>query len=283
MTQIMFPLDKAHEALDEFLGGGTDGERLTERWIAGKDGKPLAYFVPAGYLHDLRNGYHQWTEAQEVHDDHDLPPGYRPWLHSPLALEERLLPHEPLHEPLARMMFEKGYGELEEKSQWHVRATAIMCLLRVTLDPDGHGAVPVLMAGHETDEPGEALRWQLAFVTKVPGLYTRVTANGFFGEEWGIVTGSGFRVHTGWYSQEDATACAEALGRVLPNTDWMRLTPSGFTPKAMEAVRAVVRKYHRAGADDQAPEPAVMDDHLPAEDGPADVAQDTGQAQGAVP
>jgi len=266
MTQIMFPLDKAHEALDDFLGGDRDhrGERM-ERWLAGEDGEAVAYLVPARDHDAMRAGYTHWVESQEVRDEAAAPErGYKPWRHSPLASEERLLPVEPLHEPLAHGMFRKPYDELDEQQKNAVMGTAVFCLLRVTLDPDGQGAVPVMVHGHEHDEPGTGLRWQLAFVTKVPGLYVRVTGNGFIGEEWGIVTGSGFRVQSGWYSRDDAAECCEALGRVLPNTDWMRLTPSAFTPKAQAAIKAVLRRYHPFGINEKEPEPEVMADPVPA-------------------
>lgn len=275
MTQIMYPLDKAHEALDAFLDHEGGECRHVERWIADENGNALAFITPAESHGKTLNGYHHWLEAQEVvgEDPEDIAPehGYKPWRHSPLASVDRMLPTEPLQDPLARMFYQKPYDELGSDEQSRVRVAAACALLRVTLDPDGQGAVPVMVAGHEGDEPGVGLRWQLAFVTKVPGLYVRVTANGFFGEEFGIVTGSGFRVASGWHSRDDATGCAEALGRTLPNTDWMRLTPRAFTPRALEAIRAVLRRYRPFGINEREPEPEVMADPVPAEGGPCAV------------
>jgi len=264
MTQIMFPLDKAHEALDEFLNNdrGPRGERI-ERWLADENGEPAAYLVDAAAYEEISNGHAHWLEAQEVRDGASAPEhGYKPWRHSPLATQDRLLPIEPLHDPLARGMFRKPYDELDEKQKNAIMGTAIWCVLRVTLDPDGQGAVPILAAGHDGDEPGSGLRWQLGFVTEVPGLFLRVTGNGFFGEEYGIVTGSGYRLAGGWYSRDEAGKAAVALGRVLPNTDWMRLTPGAFTPKAKEAIAAVIRKYRFPG-DDSGPDPEPMTDEVP--------------------
>lgn len=274
MTQIMFPRDKAHEALDAFLDGEGGDARPVERWIADEKGEPLAYLVPADAYHEMSDGHAHWTDSQEVRDPAAAPEhGYKPWRHSPLATQDRLLPIEPLQDPLAHGMFRKPYDELDEQQKNAIMGTAIWALLRVTLDPDGQGAVPVLVAGHEGDEPGEGLRWQLAFVTKIPGLYVRVTSNGFFGEEWGIVTGSGYRVHSGWYSRDGAAECCEALGRTLPNTDWMRLTPSAFTPRAKAAIKAVLRRYHPFGINEKEPEPEVMADPVPADGEPATVAE----------
>lgn len=264
MTQLQYGRHEAHQAIDEFLADHVPDGRPFCRQIDGDDGEPLAYIVPAAAYHEMEAGHRNWLDSQEVHDDPGLPPGYRPWLHSPLAATERLLPTEPLQEPLARWLFKKPWAELTEPQRHEVVYAAISCLLRVTLDPDGQGAVPVLAAGHDFDEPGPPLRWQLAYVTGVPGLYLRVTGNGFTGEEWGIVTGSGWKVGSGWLSREWAAACCEALGRVLPNCDWMRLTPDGFTPKAKAAVAATIRRYSWLGLRAADPEPEVMTDPVPA-------------------
>ena len=194
MPQIGFPLSEAHQALDAFLAElATPGETIYERWFSKGDEKAEvgAYIVPAAAYDAMSSGYSSWLESQEVHDsDDDLPPGYRPWQHSPLATTERLLPTEPFQEPLAQIIHRKPYAELTKKEQDGITYDAIALLLRVTLDPDGQGAVPVLSVCHSGDEPGHGLRWQIAFITPVPGLFTRINGNGFLGEEWAIVTGS---------------------------------------------------------------------------------------------
>lgn len=266
MTQIAFRLSDAHEALDQFLASPEGGSR----WIGdGKEsgdnyGKPLAYIVSAEGYDELSNGHRQWLEAEEVRDYPVTE--YRPWIHSPLADTDRLLPTEPLYDTLARAIFGKPYDELadDSKDQWKVRATAVACLLEVQFDPDGQGAVPVMTLGHDQDDPGRGLRWRIAFRTAVRGLFLRVTGNGFLGEEWGICTGSGYVLSSGWCSRDDANSAAEALGRTLPNADWMRLTPDGFTPAAKTAIRAVLKRYHVWGLDEKAPEPEVLTDQVPA-------------------
>ena len=273
MTQIGFPLSRAHEALDEFLAdpGGM------ARWIGEHDdenrpgnpdyGRVLAHIVGAEAWERVSNGYHQWHEALEVRDDFaGEPPAYRPWSYSPLATMDRLLPTAPLLPALAWAVHKKKLDDLTEDEQDVLTSHAIMCLLRVQLDPDGQGAVPILMVGHSEDEPGQALRWQIAFVTPVPGLYVRVTGNGFTGEEWGIVTGSGWKLSSGWYSRDQVLACVEALGRVLPNADWMRLEPSGYTDRAKAAIRSVLRRYRTFGIDEKQSEPEVMADAVPCDD-----------------
>jgi len=278
MTQIGFPLDQAHEALDQFLNDEDrdhDGERM-DRWIGIPAEQPrpnreydrvVAHIVGDEHYQRILNGYQQWTKAQEVRDEElDPPSGYTPWKHSPTASMDRLMPVEPLLDVLSRSIFRKPYADLEgdefERETWHVRSTAIMCLLEVQLDPDGNGAVPILTLSHDPDEPGPGLRWQVACRTGVRGLYVRAVA-GFFGDEWEILTGSGYVLTRGWYERQEAEAACAALGRVLPNADWMRLTPDGFTPTAQAAIAAVIKRY-RFGPDDSKPDPDVLDEVVPA-------------------
>lgn len=268
MTQISFPLSQAHEALDEFLAAQQAGKGSTDRMartILSEDGEEaIAEIVPSADYDEMRRGYDQWLESKEQQMvDADLPSGYRPWRHSPLATVDRLLPTEPLMRPLAAAVFKRKLEDLTEKERDSLIGDAIWCLLRVTLDPDGQGAVPILALGHDPHEPGNALRWQLAFVTEVPGLFIRVTSNGFFGEEYGIVTGSGYILKSGWYDRDEAGKAVAALGRTLPNADWMRLTPDGFTDRAKEAMRAVLSKYVSFGVREDQPEPEVLADELP--------------------
>lgn len=266
MTQLMFTRGQAHQAIDEALED--DGGHMFDRWIAGDDDEALAYIVPADRYAAMEAGHRNWLDSQEVHDDPGLPPGYRPWVHSPLATTERLLPKEPMEEPLAHFMFGKKHAELDQREQDQVTYAAICLLLRVTLDPDGQGAVPVLAACHDQDDPNPAVRWQIAYVTPVPGLFTRVTGNGFTGAEWAIVTGSGWIVRSGYLNRELATTAAEALGRTLPGCDWMRLTPHEYTPPAKAAILAVLRRYQQWGTDDKQPEPEAMPGLVIPEGGP---------------
>jgi len=268
MPQIAFNIDTAHQALDDFLSD-PDGAR-TERWIGdgtgGQYGEPIAYIVPAERMHEMRRADAAWQDWQQIAEYTDPEPGqYKPWQHGPRANTDRLLPIEPIEDAMARAMFGKDHAELNEDQRNKVMAHAIHVLLCVQLDPDGRGAVPVLALGHDHADPGHGLRWQLAFVTAVPGLYVRVSGNGFFGEEWAILTGSGYILRSGWYSREDAARCCEALARVLPNTDWMRLTPDAFTDRAKEAVAATIKRYGPwADRDSADPDPEPVTDAVPA-------------------
>lgn len=266
MPQISFTKDRAQQALAEFLDGERQPDgRPYDRTILSEDGTTaIAEIVDAEHYNNLLNGYRQWQESQEIHGDADLPPGYRPFRHSPTATPERLMPTEPLHEPLARYIFGKGYDELEQREQDRVFGAALMCLLNTTLDADSTGAVPVLMLGHDHDAPDSRLLWHLAYVTDTPGLFLRATGNGFFGEEWGIVTGSGYKITGGYLSREGAAWAVAALARTLPKVEWMRMTPDNLTDTAMAAIRKVLAKYHPFGERDEQPEPEVVEDSLTA-------------------
>jgi hypothetical protein len=261
MPQISFPLDKAHQALDEFLTGkdavDSHGNRYSRHIYDAKD-NGIAVILSDTEYRDLLNGYHAWQDSQQPKDDADLPAGYRPYIHSPNATTDRLLPHEPLHEPLAHAMFRKPFEELDDTEQANVTYVAIACLLRTTFDADTQGAVPILMFSHNGDDPEPRQFWQLAYKTDVDGLFLRATANGFLGEEWAIVTGSEWRLAKGWWSRDDAARAAAAIARVVPYIDWMSADPDQFTEKSRKALVATVRRYHFAGLREEHPEPEPL-------------------------
>lgn len=261
MPQISFPLDQAHQALDEFLTGtdavDSHGNRYSRHIYDGKE-KGVAVILSDTEYRDLLNGWHAWQDSQEPKDSPDLPPGYRPYVHSPEATVNRLLPHEPLHAPLAHAMYGKSFDELEQREQDRIIGVAIACLLRTTFDPDTQGAVPVLMFSHSGDDPEPRTFWQLAYKTDVDGLFLRASGNGFFGEEWAIVTGSGWRLAAGWFSRDEAARAAAAIARVLPYIDWMSADAEQFTEKSKAALRATVRRYHFTGLREDQPEPEPL-------------------------
>ncbi|MGW0920174.1 hypothetical protein ACWD3J_14290 [Streptomyces sp. NPDC002755] len=261
MPQISFPLDKAHQALDEFLTGDdavdSRGNRYSRSVYDEKDNR-IAVILSDEEYRTLSNGHDAWEGSQEPNDAADLPPGYRPYIHSPNATTDRLLPHEPLHMPIAHAMFRRGFDELNDDDQSRVIGIAIACLLRTTFDPDTQGAVPILMWSHAGDDPEPRQYWHLAYKTDVDGLFLRASSNGFFGEEWAIVTGSGWRLAHGWWSKDDAARAAAAIARVLPYIDWMSADAAHFTEKSKAALKATVRRYHFAGLREDRPEPEPL-------------------------
>lgn len=258
MTQISFPLDKANEAFDQFLNDGDrehNGRRMTRNVLDAKGDACLAVILDPAEHRELLDAYHAFNDSQQPKEDPDLPAGYRPYVHSPNATTDRLLPTEPLHPALAHGLYGKPFEELDASEQGRVIGVAINILLRVTLDADSQGAVPILMFSHSGDDPEPRKFWQLAYKTDTDGLFLRAEANGFFGEEWQIVTDSGWRVASGWWARDDAARAAAAMGRVLPYIDWMSATPDAFTEKSKKALGGVVRRYHFAGIREEHPEP----------------------------
>lgn len=261
MPQISFPLDKAHQALDEFLTGEDACDHRGMRYsrhINDDKGNAFAVILSDEDYRRYLRGYQAWQDSQEPNDSPDLPPGYRPYIHSPNGTENRLLPHEPLHAPLAHAIYGKTFDDLEQCEQDHVIGVAIACLLRTTLDADTQGAVPILMYSHDGDDPEPRQYWQLAYKTDVDGLFLRASGNGFFGEEWAIVTGSGWRLVSGWWSKDDAARAAAAIARVLPFIDWMSADADNFTDKSKAALKATIRRYHFAGLREDQPEPEPL-------------------------
>jgi hypothetical protein len=259
MTQISFPRSAAAEAVTDFLDGdrARDGRRITRNLLDDNDDCVAVILDPARHR-QLLDAEEAWEKSQEPQDYTDLPAGYRPYIHSPKATTERLLPTEPLNDPLAHAMFGKPYEDLEQGQRDRVLGVAISCLLRTTLDEDSQGAVPVLAFSHAPDDPETRQFWQLAYKTDVNGLFLRVTANGFFGDQWAIVTGSGYQLFGGWFSREDAGRAAAAIGRVLPFVDWMSVDPKHFTRRSTQALAATVRRYHFAGVREEHPEPEPL-------------------------
>ena len=258
MTQISFSLDKANEALDQFLNDGDrerNGRRMSRHILNAKGDAALAVILDPAEHRELLDAYHAFQDSQEPKEDPDLPAGYRPYIHSPNATTDRLLPTEPLQTPLSYALFQKPFEELTQHERDRVTYTAISCLLRTTLDPDSQGAVPVLMLSHNDDDPEPRKFWQLAYKTDVDGLFLRATSNGFFGEEWTIVTGSGWKLFSGWWSRSDAARAAAAISRVLPFIDWMSATPDAFTEKSRAALTQVLKRYHVTGLREDQPEP----------------------------
>lgn len=268
MTQISFPLGKASEALEQFLNDGArerNGRRMTRNVLDEKGEETLAVILDPAEHQELLDAEAAWDKSQEPVDAADLPPGYRPYIHSPNAAVERLLPHEPLHAPLAHGMFGKPYDDLTEREQFKVMGVAIACLLRTTFDPDSQGAVPILMWGHSNDDPQPRQFWQLAYKTDVDGLFLRAEANGFFGEEWAIVTGSGWKLAAGWHTRDAAAHATAAIGRVLPYIDWMAAGGDALTTKSKTALAAVLRRHHPFGIKDDVPEPEPLTADEPAD------------------
>lgn len=269
MTQISFSLDKASEALDQFLNDGDrehNGRRMSRNVLDAKGKKCLAVILDPAEHRELVDAYHAFNNSQEPEEDPDLPPGYRPYVHSPQAAVDRLLPHEPLHKPLAHAMFRKPYEDLDDTQQTQVMYVGIACLLRTTLDTDSQGAVPILAWSHAEDDPQPRQFWQLAYKTDVDGLFLRAEANGFFGEAWAIVTGSGWKLFAGWFAREDAALAVAAIGRVLPYVDWMSVTGDDLTDRSKKALGQVIRRYHYFGVREERPEPEPLTEDTAADD-----------------
>lgn len=273
MTQITFPFDEAHKALGEFLSGDADGmghdDRRIGRSIASPDGNgTAASIVDPVYLSELRTAAEAWREHMQPKDDYDQG-AYMPYLHAPTAREDRLLPVDELADTIARHYHGKPYDELDRDEQTKARSAALVGILTLTLDPDDTGAVPILMLAHgaeDRDAPQSRMLWQLAYKTEVPGLFVRVTANGFFGEEFGIVTGSGLKLASGWYEREFVDKAVAAIGRVLPQVNWMDVKDAGvFPPAALDALKAVFRRYRSDREDESVPlpEPVQADNSEP--------------------
>jgi hypothetical protein len=267
MPQITFPYGDAEKALHEFLHGGDTFDSCGRRWsrnIAGDGGDGLvAVIVDPGYLRELQTAAAAWRHHLQPKASAGLPDGYRPFEHAPTVAEDRAMPTGPLEDALAQAFYGSQVGELGQEQRDLVHAAAWTCLWRATWDADDTGAVPVLMRSHqaqERDEPEPRMLWQIAYKTGVRGLFLRASANGFFGEEWAVVTARGFKLASGWWTREAADRAVAAVGRVLPQVDWADVDSGGvFTEDALAALKQVFRRY-RDNVDPAVEEPEPVAD-----------------------
>lgn len=267
MPQITFPHGEAHRAVDEFLSNDaeqvmSDGRRYT-RNIETPDGRDIAaVIISYGEYTQLCSDSHAWHEHLQPRDG-GLPSGYTPYVHAPKADDDRLLPTEPLHDPLAHSIYRKPYAELTAKEQDVVTSTAIHVLLSVRLDADDTGAVPILMltrAAETRDEPEQRMLWTIAYQTDVHGLYLRARDHALLGRSWSIVTGGGYSIASNLDSREAAALCCATLARVFPQVNWMTDEPTRLTRAAKEAAAKVIKRYlafYFPDADPTEPEPIL--------------------------
>ncbi|WP_167756104.1 hypothetical protein [Streptomyces sp. 4R-3d] len=169
----------------------------------------------------------------------------------------RLAPDHQPHNPQRWRIGHKPSGLAIADSMQRENAIKGAELL-ATITDWTQGAVPILMMSHAKDDPQPRQYWQLAYKTDTDGLFLRADDNGFFGDEWQIVTGSGLKLLSGWFTREDAGRAAAAIGRVLPYIDWMSATSDDFTDASKKALTATVRRYHFTGIREDQPEPAPV-------------------------
>lgn len=246
MPQIGFDHHEAHRAIDEFLADGMD------RWIAAAEtpieGRPqfalhttAAHIVSEETLRGLQERAYAYDDLIKKKDDAHLPAGYRPFLHSPNASTDRLIPWEPYTDAIAHVFYDKDYAELDKDSAEHhrVRAAAITCTFAATLDPDTDGAVPILSWATSAGQPESRKLWQMAYTTPVAGLYVRASGNNPFFDEFAVVVACGYRMVGGFFSREAATEFAVEVAKAVPAVDWLTLGPDGFTKEVAAKVREV--------------------------------------------
>lgn len=237
-------LDAAGKGLSERPFGETPTMR-----IQGSDGDTEAVLLHPEHLERLQ------AAADELHHlkatGRDRSKAWEPFVVGPFAEPDgnRLIPHEPLHDPIARMFAKQlgleGPDSLDADQRTAVELAAIMATLHVRLDADADGVVPVLMWSDWDETPGHGplgrvARWQLAWTTPAPGLFVR-SRGAWILADYSIVTGSGIALRTGYSSRETATAAAVRVHEAAPGIDWfVTTTRAAWDDDTVAAVKAAL-------------------------------------------
>ena len=121
--------------------------------------------------------------------------------------------------------------------------------------PDTRGVVPV-RAWHSAPQEGSAEReshWQLAYTTPARGLFVRSGRPNLWGEEFDVVTGSGWQLRGGFISREVATDYATAIAAAVPGIDFRTWSmPINDSPDGLlDALKAVNREWGQFGRREQ--------------------------------
>lgn len=88
--------------------------------------------------------------------------------------------------------------------------------------PDQRGVVPV-RAWHSAPQEASAeqeAHWVLAYTTPARGLFVRSGQPNLWGEDFAVVTGSGWQLRGGFLSREIASEYATAIAAAVPGIDW---------------------------------------------------------------
>jgi hypothetical protein len=166
-----------------------------------------------------------------------------------LLIARRAMPKE-LPERSDEEGWEKWRAEVQaaaekirrSESDWLIAAAVEMAY---TMAPykDTQGVVPI-RAWHTVAQEGgpqQEQRWSLAYETPARGLYVKAGAPNFWGEDWVVVSGSGYVVRGGFFSREVACAYAVAIATAVPGIDfrcWSMELPD-TPPGISDVVRAV--------------------------------------------
>ena len=244
-------------ATEQGLSERPFGKTPTMR-IQGSEGDTEAVLIHPDHLERLQDAADELHHLKDTGRDQSK--AWEPFMVGPFAEPDgnRLIPHEPLHDPIARMFAKQlgldGPDGLDADQRTAVELAAIMSVLRVRLDADAEGIVPVLAWSDWTETPGHGplgriARWQLAWATPAPGLFVR-SRGAWILADYAIVTGSGTMLHAGYSSREQAATAAARVHEAAPGIDWfVTVDSNAWDADTVDAIKAALAPPRPAAGD----------------------------------
>jgi hypothetical protein len=243
-----WPVAAARDGLvDAFLAadpGDKAGWMGSPMRVVDDTGAEVAVVVDPDRYRKLVDAAGELTAKKETPPDAE----YHPAVHGPgSGGDGMLIDTDPIRVQLAWLLAKIELGddanreavqvraaEIETKrSSWLV-ATAVLIALQIKLLAGHDGVVPIRCWSSPTQGAETEARWHLAYQTPARGLYVRGGDPNLFGEEYDVVSGSGYRLRSGFVSREVATDYAVAIAAAAPDVDWRVWdTPLAEAPPAI--------------------------------------------------
>lgn len=135
-------------------------------------------------------------------------------------------------------------AELRAEAKDGLLGFAVQLAWRLAPLPDARGVVPVRAWRARDDGAESEAYWSLAYVTPARGLFVRAGNPGLFGEEFAVVSGSGFVIRSGFVTRGAAEDYAVAVAAAVPGIDWRAWTT--HTDDAPAPIRDALMAVSRA-------------------------------------
>lgn len=212
------------------------------RTIRGDDG-PIAHLVSHEEWCRLLEA--EATLTSDAYSDRFKSKAYKPFLH-PGRPMERFIGTDFLESWMEKRLAEAAEQGTFDVSQIHM--DAFMASLLIELDEDSHGRVPMLVPDLRDDAAGTDYVWRFVERTPVLGLFLYEQV-GFFGSEWALRSGSGYKVVGGLSTSEHARELAVKLHEAVPGIDWMVLQGPELTAEVKATMWGVIKEHGKWPAD----------------------------------
>ena len=265
-----WPIEAARAGLlDAFLAtpGVPDHWSSSDMRVVDDQGDEVAVVVSSARLEKLEEAARQLERAKDQPDTDNTHPA----LHGPhTGGDNLLLDTEDIRKTLAWAIacvtlraFDgdaKDRGvvradilaeseRIEREQSTALIGASVQIATKVQLWPDTRGAVPVRAWSAGNDSPEQEEHWSLAYTTPARGLYVKAGKPNLWGEDFNVVTGSGYSLRNGFMDRPTAEAFAVAVAEAVPGIDWRVWDAplSAMPPEIAEALMAVFKAWGAFG------------------------------------